>query len=461
MGLRYDRDVEHETPGTPAPDKPAAKSAAAKSAAAKKPATKKPARSRKRIALLGLGTVGSAVAERLLSEDWKVNAEKRGHMVPTLVGVAVRDPERQRSVTLSDDVRLTTDIDELIAADDVDIVVELIGGTDVAADAIRKAFAEGKPVVTANKELLAKQGRELEAAAREAGVAMRFEAAVAAGVPVLGPLVWDLGANRVSSLRGILNGTTNHILSTMASDARDYGDVLEEAQARGYAEADPSSDVEGLDGAYKLVLLVRLALEGWLDVATLRRDVPSFPSDDAAGITGVTRPHLSAAARLGLAIKLIARAERLGDGRISAAATPMAVAAGSSLGSTRGVTNIVEFTAEPVGRVTMAGPGAGGPATSSAILADLLVLGNSSASTWEQLPPADVVDVQDDLTLERGWFVAIEGVGVAGFPDVVKGLSLATTDEGFVSKPMPLTELIARLGMYDRPVTLYPILSDA
>lgn len=449
--LRYDRVVEHDDAETetPATETPAMTTPGA------------PASPGKRIALLGLGTVGSAVADRLLAEDWKANTEARGHAVPTLVGVAVRDIDREREVDLPDYVRLTTDIDELIAADDVDIVVELIGGTDVAADAIKKAFAAGKPVVTANKELLARHGMEFEAAAREAGVAMRFEAAVAAGVPVLGPLVWDLGANRVSSLRGILNGTTNHILSTMASDARDYDDVLHEAQARGYAEADPSSDVEGYDGAYKLALLVRLALDGWPDVDALRRDVPSFSVDKAAGITGVTRPHLSAAARLGLTIKLVARAERLGDGRISAAATPMAVAAASPLGSTGGVTNLVEFTADPVGRVTMAGPGAGGPATSSAVLADLLVLGNSTASTWEQLPPAAAVEVTDDLSLERGWFVAIEGVGAAGFPNGAKELALATTDEGLVSKPMTLIELSAKLGMHQSPVTLYPILSDA
>jgi homoserine dehydrogenase len=290
---------------------------------------------------------------------------------------------------------------------------------------------------------------------------LRFEAAVAAGVPVLGPLVWDLGANRVTSLRGILNGTTNHILSTMASDARDYEDVLREAQAAGYAEADPSSDVEGLDGAYKLVLLMRLAFDAWPDVEQLRRDVPSFPQADGAGITGVTRPHLSAAARLGMTIKLVARAERLEDGAISAAASPMAVSAASPLGSTGGVTNLVEFTAEPVGRVTMSGPGAGGPATASAVLADVLVLGTGVASTWEQLPPADAVEVMDDLAAERGWLVCIEGLGAAGLPDRVKDLALATTDEAFVSRPVTLIELSAKLGMLDKPVTLYPVLSDA
>ena len=452
-GLRYDRAVKDETDTNETPDElaPIETNAAVGSART----------DRKRVALLGFGTVGSAVAQLLLDEEWRANAAARGHLVPTLSGIAVRDLERKRAVPIPADVRLTDDIEGLIAADDVDVVVELMGGTDAAADAIKAAFAAGKPVVSANKELLAKHGRELEAAAREAGVQMRFEAAVAAGVPVLGPLVWDLGANRVTSLRGILNGTTNHILSTMASDARDYRDVLAEAQAAGYAEADPASDVEGLDSAYKLALLIRLALGGWPDVDALRRDVPSFLGDGTAGITGVTRPHLSAAARLGMTIKLVARAERLADGRISAGATPMAVSASSPLGSTGGVTNIVEFAAEPVGRVTLSGPGAGGPATASAVLADVLAFGNGVASTWEQLPPADDIEVTDDLTTERGWLLAIEGVGAAGFPERVKELALATTDEGLVSRPIGLIELTARLGMLDKPVTLYPILSEA
>lgn len=440
-GLRYDRGVKDETsssqPTTVADRQP------------------------KRIALLGFGTVGSAVARLLLDDTWRANAAERGHVVPALTGIAMRDLERERDVAIPDDVRLTDDIEELIAADDVDVVVELMGGTDAAADAIRTALATGKPVVTANKELLAKQGRELEAAAREAGVRMRFEAAVAAGVPVLGPLVWDLGANRINALRGILNGTTNHILSTMASDARDYDDVLREAQAAGYAEADPSSDVEGLDGAYKLALLIRLALGGWPDVDTLRRDVPSFASSTATGITGVTRPHLSAAARLGMTIKLVARAERLDGGQISGGATAMAVSSTSPLGSTGGVTNMVEFAAEPVGHVTMSGPGAGGPATASAVLADVLVLGSGVASTWEQLPLAGEIEVVDDLASERGWLVTIEGVGAGGFPERVKELALATTDEGLVSRPVSLIEFTTRLGMLDKPVTLYPILSDA
>jgi homoserine dehydrogenase len=401
------------------------------------------------------------VASRLLDPDWRANATARGHAVPTLVAVAVRDLARERGLTLPDGVRLTDDIESVVTAADVDIVVELMGGTDAAAQAIRRAFDSGKRVVSANKELLARQGRELEAAARAAGVGLRFEAAVAAGVPVLGPLVWDLGANRVRSLRGIVNGTTNHILSTMAAEARELDDVLREAQVRGYAEADPSNDVEGLDAAYKLALLTRLAFDGWLDVDSLRRSVPTFAAEPRDGILGVARSHLSAAARLGLAIKLIARAERAPGGPLRAGVTLMAVSAAAPLGATGGVTNVVDFDADPVGRVTMSGPGAGGPSTASAVLADVLVFANSNASTWEQLPPAEEVSVEDDLAVERGWLVIIEGLGPAGFPETIRELALATTDEAFVSPPMSLTLLTSRLGFVERPMVAYPILSDA
>lgn len=439
--LRYDRVMDHDdaektsNPPDQAPDGP-------------------------RIALLGLGTVGTAVAGHLLDPEWQETVAARGHRVPVLAGVADLDLERDRGLDLAE-VRLTTELQELLDSDDIDIVIELMGGSDAAGEAVLAAFAAGKSVVTANKDLVARRGKELEDGAREAGVALRFEAAVLAGVPVLGPLVHELGANRFSAMRGIFNGTTNYVLSTMASDAREYDEVLVEAQARGYAEADPSSDVEGFDAAYKLTILMRLAFGGWTDVDALRRSVPTVSGDAADGITSVKRSHLSVAARLGMGIKLVARAERTPAGLVSGAVTPMAVAQASVLGATAGVTNIVEFTAEPIGRVRMAGPGAGGPATSSAILADVLALDAGAGSTWGRLPPAGDLEVSDDLRQELGWLVVVEGMGAAGFPESVKELALATTDEGFVTQPMSLLSMTGRLGLLDQTVTIYPVLSDA
>ena len=412
-----------------------------------------------RVALFGLGTVGTAVAERLLDPEWAVRVAARGNKVPRLVGIADLDLERDRGLDIPATVRQVTDYTELLGAD-VDVVIELMGGSGIAGEAVLAAFATGKSVVTANKDLVARRGKELEDAAREAGVALRFEAAVLAGVPVLGPLVGELCASRVTEIRGIFNGTTNHILSTMASDAREYDDVLSEAQARGYAESDPTSDVEAFDAAYKLVLLSRLAWDGWVDIDEVRRSAPAVGGEAAPGITAVKRSHMGVAARMGLVLKLVARAERV-EGGIRAGVTPMAVKAGSPLGQTGGVTNVVELTADPVGRVSMAGPGAGGPATSGAILADVLALAHGAGSTWGMLPPATDMVVTDDLGDERGWLVVIEGLGEAGFPGPVKELALTSTDEGFVSRPIALMALAARLGSLDRPIVIYPILSDA
>lgn len=419
-----------------------------------------------RIALLGLGTVGTAVAQRLLDPAWAAGVAARGHRVPQLVGIADLDLERDRGLAIPSEVRQVSDFGELLD-DEVDIIIELMGGAGVAGDAVLAAFRAGKSVVTANKDLVARRGRELEDAAREAGVELRFEAAVMAGVPVLGALVGELAASRVDRIRGILNGTTNHILSTMASDAREYDDVLEEAQRRGYAEADPSSDVEGFDAAYKLVLLSRLAWGGWADIDGLRRGIPTIGSSLAEGrsavdgISAIKRSHLGTAARLGLSIKLVARAERLTGAAVRGAVTPMAVAAGSAIGSTHGVTNIVEFTADPAGRVSMAGPGAGGAPTSSAVLADVLALSAGAGSTWGQLPPAGGLEIADDLVGPQGWLVLVEGLGVAGLPDALRQLALASTDEGFVTPPLALSELTARVGLVDRAMSVYPILAEA
>ncbi len=339
-----------------------------------------------RVAVFGLGTVGSAVVRRLVDPEWAADVSSRGYAAPTLVGVADLDLERDRGLTFTDTIRQANDLDGFIEADDVDVIVEVMGGTGAAGDAVIAALGAGKDVVTANKDLVARRGKELEDAARASGASLRFEAAVMSGVPVLGPLVHELASNRVESIRGIFNGTTNHVLSTMASDARDYDDVLREAQARGYAEADPTSDVEAWDAAYKLAILARLSWGGWPEVDSLRRSAAAIGAEAAPGITGVKRSHMGVAARLGLAIKLVSRAQRLPDGGVRGAVTPMAVAAGSSLGSTSGVTNIIEIIAEPVGRVSMAGPGAGGPATSSAILSDILALADGGGSTWAGLP---------------------------------------------------------------------------
>ncbi|HEY7600051.1 MAG TPA: homoserine dehydrogenase, partial [Candidatus Limnocylindrales bacterium] len=249
-----------------------------------------------RVGALGLGTVGAAVVARLLDPAWQAQARAHGVEPPQLVAVGVRDPGRARGVTLPAEVQQTDDLAAVVDRVDVDVVVELIGGLSPATELIGRALASGKSVVTANKALLAASGADLEAAARASGAALRFEAAVAAGIPVLAPLARDLAANRIDSVRGIVNGTTNFILSAMAAEDRDYADALAEAQRLGYAEADPSADIDGWDAAHKLVVLSRLAFGRW----------PALGSVERTGITGVDASAVRDAAERGQAIKLIA-----------------------------------------------------------------------------------------------------------------------------------------------------------
>lgn len=335
-----------------------------------------------RIALLGLGTVGREVAKGLIERADHLEVAAGRPLRLTAVGV--RDPQRDRGLRMADGVTLTDDLEGLATAGEADVVVELLGGQEPAGRLVRAALESGRAVVTANKALLARHGVELEACSRSRSAPLRFEAAVAGGVPLLAPLARDLAANQWSQLAGIVNGTTNHILTAMTEQRRAYPDVLADAQARGYAEADPSGDVEGRDAADKLTLLCRLAFGAWVDVDGIPR---ALPGSSQPGITGITAGEIAEAAGQGLVLKLIAAASRR-DGHLAASVRPTAVAAASPLGSTGGVTNMVVLWGEPIGELRLAGPGAGGAATSSAVLGDLLAIARGEGSTWAALPPA-------------------------------------------------------------------------
>ena len=225
----------------------------------------------------------------------------------------------------------------LVADGGADVIVELMGGDEPAHTLIAAALSMGTPVVTANKHVIAHHGPALEAIARKTGAMLRFEAAVGGGIPVLGPLATDLAADRVSRVRGIVNGTSNFILTAMTDpDApRDYADALAEAQRLGYAEADPSGDVEGLDAVNKLVILARLAFDRWLDPASIATRPDGRGGPAGAGITAVTREHADEAAAAGRVIRLLATANRLPDGSLAAAVLPTALPRDSALGRTR------------------------------------------------------------------------------------------------------------------------------
>jgi homoserine dehydrogenase len=277
----------------------------------------------------------------------------------------------------------------LVAAPGIDVVVELMGGGEPARTILAAALGAGRAVVTANKHVLAHHGAELEEAARRTDAPFRFEAAVGGGIPVLAPLSRDLAANDVVRVRGIVNGTTNYLLTEMAEHGMAYADALAAAQAAGYAEVDPAADVEGIDAANKLVVLARLAFGAWLDPLAIPRATPDGTGGaGTAGITGVTLADLGAASERGLVLRLVAEAVAAGEGRgrtVAAGVRTVAVAVDSPLGRTRGIENRIEIDAEPVGRIAVEGPGAGGGPTSSAVAADLRAIARGEGSTWAGL----------------------------------------------------------------------------
>jgi homoserine dehydrogenase len=340
-----------------------------------------------RVAVLGAGTVGREVVRALIERRDELTVH--GRPAFELAGVAVRDVDAAIARGLPPEL-LTDAPAHLVAG--ADVVVELMGGDEPARTLIAAALGGGLPVVTANKHVIAHHGAELEAIARRTGAPLRFEASVGGGIPVLTPLARDLAGNRVAAVRGIVNGTTNYILTAMTDEGRDYDEVLVAAQAAGYAEADPTGDVEGHDAVNKLVILVRLAFGVWLepgDVATTGEVAAT--GHGRPGITGVTAADIADAAAAGEVVKLLASASRgdgESDGLIEASVVATRVAGDSPLGRTSGVLNRIEVEASPVGTVAFSGPGAGGPATSSAVLGDLLAIAADGGSTWGSLPPA-------------------------------------------------------------------------
>ena len=338
-----------------------------------------------RVAVLGGGTVGHAVVRAFAT--WPERLAADGGRALELAGIAGRDVERARARGLP--ASLLTDAPAHLVADpETDVIVELMGGDEPARTLIAAALGAGKAVVTANKHVIAHHGAELEAIARRTGAALRFEAAVGGGIPVLGPLAGELAANRVSEVRGIVNGTTNYILSAMTDEGRGYDEVLAAAQEAGYAEADPAGDVEGHDAVNKLVILARLAFGAWIEPADVAISAADGPGHGRAGITGVAAADIAAAAAEGAVVKLLAVARRSDVDEIATSVLPTRVPATSPFGRTGGVLNRIEIDADPLGTVAFEGPGAGGSATSSAVLGDLLAIARDAGSTWAGLPPA-------------------------------------------------------------------------
>lgn len=312
-----------------------------------------------RLGVAGLGTVGASVA-RILARNGEAIAAKAGRDV-VLAGACARDRSRDRGVDLS---RVAWHDDPVALARDpgIDCVVELIGGEEGPARAcVEAALEAGKPVVTANKALLARHGLALARLAEERGVALAFEASAAGGVPVVKALREALAGNRVRRLYGILNGTCNYILSRMEAEGLSFAECLADAQRLGYAEADPTFDVEGFDTAHKLAILTSLAFGVALDSEAIYVE----------GISKIAPLDLAMAKELGYRVKLLGVAERTKTG-IEQRVHPTMVPRTSAIAQVMGVTNAVTIDADAVGELTLIGPGAGGEATASAVISDIV-----------------------------------------------------------------------------------------
>jgi homoserine dehydrogenase len=334
-----------------------------------------------RVGLLGHGTVGAAFAELL---------EARAGEVEAVTGLR---PEVSGVLT-----RSRGDFEEVVAGSD--LVVEVMGGLDPARDYVLRAMAAGKHVVTANKQLLSQHGEELWSAARDNGVQLRFEAAVAGVVPVIRVLQESLAAAHVDRLHGIVNGTTNFILTRMAETGASYEDALAEAQRLGYAEADPTEDVNGKDAAAKMAILARLAFN-----TPVHLDQVAYE-----GIEHLTADDMEYARDLGLGLKLIGTAERV-DAGLSVRVHPAFLYAGHPLASVSGPFNAVTIESQAITEITLSGPGAGGPQTASAVLGDVISAMIPPAST----PPAtDRLEIVTDV--ESAFYLHLE---VADRPGVL------------------------------------------
>ncbi|MGI8778381.1 MAG: homoserine dehydrogenase [Acidimicrobiales bacterium] len=367
-----------------------------------------------RVGMLGCGTVGAALVQ-LIAEHGDTIAARSGTRLE-VARVAVHDVSKPRPVALADDV-LTADADALVGDPDVDVVVELMGGMEPARRLIRAALEGGKPVITANKEVVASAGAELVQVAAKAGVALLYEAAVAGAIPLLRPLRESLAGDRLRRVMGIVNGTTNFILTRMTDGGGTFDDALAEAQALGYAERDPTADVEGWDASAKAAIIASVAF----GVAVVAEDVY------CEGISGVTPEDIVMAGRLGYVIKLLAVVEAVADphggpGEVAVRVHPAMVPNDHPLAAVRDSFNAVFVEGAASGELMFYGRGAGGRPTASAVLGDLVDaavnLRQGTAPTPAGLVPARIRPIAE---LNSQYYLTIDVVDRPGVLEKVAG----------------------------------------
>ena len=352
---------------------------------------------------MGLGVVGGGVAHALLHPDQPVH-RKVGCPVK-LKKVLVRDINKRRAVCVPHEL-LTTDPQDILANPEIQLLVEVTGGENPASHYIKEALSRRKHVVTANKEVMAKHGPEMISLAVAEGVTILFEASVGGGIPIVGPLMKDLLANEIKSIHAIINGTTNYILTRMAGDRIDFREALMEAQQRGYAEADPTNDIDGTDAAYKLAVLATLAFHSTVRAEDVYRE----------GISRLQAQDFRYAHELGYAIKLLAIA-RLERDAIQARVHPTLIPQEHMLAKVDGVFNAIEVEGDLMGRVLFHGMGAGREPTTSAVIADVVEIARNLSSGRVPLPITELnqaIDVAPMSELSSKYYLRLTVVDRAG-----------------------------------------------
>ena len=317
-----------------------------------------------KIGLIGLGTVGCGVYKTIQNID---NVE--------IVKIAVKNINKPRSVEVPREM-LTDNPYDVVNDPSIDVVVELIGGVEPAYDYISTAIKNGKHIVTANKELLAKRGEELFILSEEYNRVVLYEAAIAGGIPIIMPIKTILAGNKINRIQAILNGTTNYILTKMDVDGASYEDVLKEAQELGYAETDPTGDVEGFDAAYKITTLSTIAFKKRIKIENVYRE----------GITKIRKEDMAKANEFGYKIKLIATATIDENDNADVRVHPMLVSKDSMLAHIDYVTNAVAISGHPIGNIVLSGPGAGEFPTASSVVGDILAIAAEFGRTDYMLP---------------------------------------------------------------------------
>ncbi len=317
------------------------------------------------IGLLGLGTVGSGVF-KILKKFPDIEIKK----------IAVKNLNKDRNIEGLDKSALTDNALDVINDSDIQIIVEVIGGIEPTFEYIKSAIRKGKHIVTANKEMIAKHGKELFNLAKEHNSVILYEAAVAGGIPIIMPLKTSLSGNKITKIAGILNGTTNYILSKIETEKAEFEDVLKDAQQLGYAEADPTGDIKGHDAAYKIAILSTLAFNKRVDINKIYRE----------GIDKIGPIDIAYADEFGYKIKLIALAQLAGDDKVDVRVHPMLVPKSNPLAHINGVLNAIAVKGDAVGTVMFSGPGAGEMPTASSVAGDILSIAAEIGTTEYPLP---------------------------------------------------------------------------